>query len=129
MWLLRIMVEQGLSVTVFPSRFKRDFKYIQQLLFLGVAVMPEGDNPLLEQDLTASGECPYELIIISRPDNCQDYMPLIRQTCPAAPVIYDTVDIHFLREARNVLSEGRCSHACHGNARAEKTEIRPHCSV
>jgi hypothetical protein len=112
MWLLRIMVEQGLAVTFFPSRFKRDLKYIQQLLFLGVAVLPEADNLQLEHELTASGACPYELIILSRPDNCQDYMPLIRQACPAAPVIYDTVDIHFMREARNVLSEGRCCHVC-----------------
>ena len=31
------------------------------------------------------------------------YLPLLRQYCPGARIIVDTVDLHFLRDARRML--------------------------
>jgi hypothetical protein len=107
MWLMRIMVEQGLSITFFPARFKRPTKYTQQLLFLGVAVLPEADMDVLVAEMTTEEQCTYDLIVLSRLDNCREYTPIVREACPATPVIYDTVDIHFLRETRNIISQGK----------------------
>ena len=32
------------------------------------------------------------------------WLPLLRAVCPEAPVVFDTVDLHFLREIREVPS-------------------------
>lgn len=40
------------------------------------------------------------LVILSRAAVADRYMDLVRSTCPGAKIIYDTVDLHFVREER-----------------------------
>ena len=41
-----------------------------------------------------------DVAILSRPEPTWRWQPLVREICPEAKIIYDTVDLHFLREAR-----------------------------
>ncbi len=102
-WLLRLLTGQGYSVTFHP-RFAGRFKYIQQMRFYGINVVPLGESLVLTGPEKA---CLYDLFIVSRPDDFQQYISTIKLACPNALIIFDTVDVHFLREARNVLSAGQ----------------------
>ena len=42
----------------------------------------------------------YDLVILSRADAAVELMGEVRRYCPNARVVYDTVDLHFLREQR-----------------------------
>jgi glycosyltransferase involved in cell wall biosynthesis len=50
-------------------------------------------HKLLEEGL-------YSAIILSRHEVARTYLPLIRKYAPGVPVVFDTVDVHFVREAR-----------------------------
>jgi hypothetical protein len=67
--------------------------------------------PLLEPGAQVvagrSGRCFYDGFVIAKPDGCARLGNGIRGACPSAPLLFDTVDVHFLREARAALSEGR----------------------
>ena len=40
------------------------------------------------------------LIISCRPHATSHWLDLLREAAPGAPIVYDTVDLHWLREAR-----------------------------
>ncbi len=104
LWLLRILVQEHYTV-VFQPRIERDIAYTYLLRFHGVLV-----QPVVQPDqipiISRSGACLYAAFIISRPEVYALYAPIIKSACPFAPLIYDTVDVHFLREARGALSAG-----------------------
>jgi hypothetical protein len=118
-WLLRVLLAHRYDVTFLPH-VARPETYSQQLRFHGVRVLPptQADQMVLKGGATASaaagsatasgGGCLYDGYILSRPDVFQAYAPAIRSACPSAPLVYDTVDVHFLREARAALSQGGC---------------------
>lgn len=103
-WLLRILVSHGYAVS-FQPRLDRPVQYTQLLRFYGIHVLPARTPSQLVLQFD-DGSCWYHGFIISRPDNYKEYSPVIKAACPRAPVIYDTVDVHFLREARAMLLEG-----------------------
>ena len=49
-----------------------------------------------------SFKCDYDLVVASRRSVAKAWLPLLRAVCPEAPVVFDTVDLHFLREIREV---------------------------
>ncbi len=105
-WMLRILADAGYYV-VFQPRFSRNKMYAQQLRFYGVDVQPVA--PATSWDLQrANRTCKYDVIFISRPAVYQEAWPLISKACPGVPLVYDTVDLHFLRKTRQQLSAGEC---------------------
>ena len=42
----------------------------------------------------------YDAVIVSRVNVAEECMELVRKHCPKAKVIFDTTDLHFLREQR-----------------------------
>lgn len=46
------------------------------------------------------GGCPYDLLVLSRRDAFKASYGLLAEHCSNAPIVFDTVDLHFLREAR-----------------------------
>jgi glycosyltransferase involved in cell wall biosynthesis len=42
----------------------------------------------------------YDVVIVSRYYIAEPVMPMIRQYCPNATIVFDTVDLHYLREQR-----------------------------
>ena len=47
-------------------------------------------------------KCDFDLVVASRRSVAKAWLPLLRAVCPEAPVVFDTVDLHFLRESREV---------------------------
>ena len=108
-WMLRILLNQGYAVT-FQPRLDRSVKYEQHLRYYGVEVLP-ATMPSAWSLRDAAGECRFDLFIVSRPDNYRWAWPTLNQACPDVPMVYDTVDLHFLREARVALAKGECGGA------------------
>ncbi|MCP4693923.1 MAG: glycosyltransferase, partial [Desulfobacterales bacterium] len=65
----------------------------------GVEVLHSPHVWSIEEYLKANGEF-FDLIIVSRADVAKKYLKMVRKHAPSALVLFDTVDLHFLREAR-----------------------------
>ena len=44
--------------------------------------------------------CRFDVIFVARKSTMESVLPLFRSVCPGVPIIFDTVDVHFVREAR-----------------------------
>lgn len=55
-------------------------------------------------EMSEEGQCLYDVVVISRRYVFEASQPAIVRKCPQVPILYDTVDLHFLREARDILS-------------------------
>ncbi|CAK0897366.1 unnamed protein product [Prorocentrum cordatum] len=104
--LLEIMVRAGYGVTLQPESGQSFLKYVLPLLALGVHVLPPGSlGQMSGQGAGASHElsiCPWQVAILSRRAVFKAAIEPLRRVCPTVPLIYDTVDLHFVRERRSV---------------------------
>jgi GT2 family glycosyltransferase len=101
LYLISMLVQSGIHVTYQPSA-PRDPHYVVLSQYYGVRVL----SPLppsawiLQQD----GHCMYDVIVIARRYVFARSLAVVQAQCPDVPIIYDTVDLHFLRESRDYLS-------------------------
>jgi hypothetical protein len=69
---------------------------------LGVLVYPKMDParwPLARND-----RCDFDVALVARRDVYLAAEGALAEHCAGVPIVYDTVDLHFLREARDVLT-------------------------
>lgn len=97
--LLRLLREEGCAVSFFADNRSHDGAYSQALQQLGVEVWW---HPYIGNPATWLGRHGprMDLIIVSRHYIASAYLPLLRQYAPQARVVFDTVDLHYLREQR-----------------------------
>jgi GT2 family glycosyltransferase/glycosyltransferase involved in cell wall biosynthesis len=76
-----------------------DFAYVKSLQKLGFEILSEPFTVSLSQHLREQGER-YDLVLSCRPEPTAATLSLVRQYCTKAPVIYHTMDLHFLRKQR-----------------------------
>ena len=95
--LLLALRDLGLSVTFVPSDGRRQEEYSIALQREGIEVLY---GPLDERQLLRELAPALDVAILSRPEPTWKWEPLVRDICPESKIIYDTVDLHFLREAR-----------------------------
>ena len=94
--LLECLTGQGIPVDFVGEAPPEDPSYSTQLEAMGIQVrtgMEEARTFLSD----SGGE--YRAVLLSRPEVAEAFLPLVRSTCPAARVIYDTVDLHWVRFA------------------------------
>lgn len=97
--LMRILQDLGFKITFAASNLEAPEPYVSQLQQQGVEVLYRPYVKTLERHLR-SGQCRYDWIILSRADTATALIAAARRHCPQARVIFDTVDLHFLRESR-----------------------------
>lgn len=97
--LFRILQGLGYKVTFGAANLEALEPYVSELQGLGVEVLYRPYVRSLKRHLAEQGAL-YDLVILSRADAAAAVMPHARRHCPNARIIYDTVDLHFLREAR-----------------------------
>jgi GT2 family glycosyltransferase/SAM-dependent methyltransferase/glycosyltransferase involved in cell wall biosynthesis len=95
--LLLALRDLGLAVSFVPNDGQQQGAYSTALQRAGIEVLygPLDDRKLLRELAPA-----LDVAILSRPDPTWRWQPLVRELCPETKIIYDTVDLHFLREAR-----------------------------
>jgi GT2 family glycosyltransferase/SAM-dependent methyltransferase/glycosyltransferase involved in cell wall biosynthesis len=95
--LLLALRDLGLAVTFVPNDGQSQGAYSTALQRAGIEVVYGSfDERKLLRELSPA----LDLAILSRPEPAWRWQPLVREVCPEAKIIYDTVDLHFLREAR-----------------------------
>jgi GT2 family glycosyltransferase/SAM-dependent methyltransferase len=94
--ILQALVELGCHVTFLPDNQLPMQPYTRELQRIGVEVLYGIEIPADVVRIMPS----LSHVILSRPTVGPRWLPVVREHAPQALVIYDTVDLHWLREAR-----------------------------
>jgi glycosyltransferase involved in cell wall biosynthesis len=94
------LIQMGWHV-VFATRTRRsqDPRYLAELCALGVRPVTAEDAPDLIHFIERYGAL-IDLFVLSRVGAGGVYLELIRHNCPTAKVVFNSVDLHYIREAR-----------------------------
>jgi GT2 family glycosyltransferase/glycosyltransferase involved in cell wall biosynthesis len=92
--MIKLLQELGYKVTFFPNFTKHQGKYTEYLQQIGVEVIY--GRVWFEEFIKLYGGY-YDAILLSRPRIGSYYMDLCQAYCNDAQIIYDTVDLHYLR--------------------------------
>jgi len=96
-WILRLFRSLGCGVTLLPLNRDRTEPYASELQALGIEVLY--GTQTLEELAERRGDL-YDLVVLSRPNVAGELLDPLRVAFPRATVLYDTVDVHFLRDRR-----------------------------
>eukprot|EP00633_Aureoumbra_lagunensis_P006180 CAMPEP_0197323890 /NCGR_PEP_ID=MMETSP0891-20130614/70786_1 /TAXON_ID=44058 ORGANISM="Aureoumbra lagunensis, Strain CCMP1510" /NCGR_SAMPLE_ID=MMETSP0891 /ASSEMBLY_ACC=CAM_ASM_000534 /LENGTH=1180 /DNA_ID=CAMNT_0042816621 /DNA_START=879 /DNA_END=4422 /DNA_ORIENTATION=- len=101
--LIRVLLSIGAHVTFVANDVDYDSPCVYQLNWLGVHVIKQKALDLGWGDDVKSS-CDYDIIFVSRRDSFAMWQRLLEIACPEVPVAFDTVDLHFLRELRELMA-------------------------
>ena len=115
---LKLLQSLGYKVTFVPDNLLHDGEYTRDLQRLGIECVYEPHCRSIKHFITAHGR-DYQLAMLCRPYVATRHMQLLRLIAPATRIIYDTVDLHYLRERRQAEVEKNPLMA----ERAERTRL------
>jgi len=95
--LLKILVEEGFRVSFLPNDLQRRSPYDQDLEDIGVECIY---GPVNLEDFFAKEGRRFSWILLSRPEQAYRFLPIVRSYAIHSKVIYDTVDLHWVRFER-----------------------------
>jgi GT2 family glycosyltransferase/SAM-dependent methyltransferase len=101
--IVRALIGLGARVTLMPDNFAPLQPYTRALQRMGVEVLYGALD--VNAELATIGPRLSE-VILSRPHIASRWLDVVREFAPSATVAYDTVDLHWLREARRSAPEG-----------------------
>jgi len=96
---IKIFQSLGYKVTFVPDNLHRDEKYTANLQRIGVECLYWPHTQSVKSHLEAYGSY-YDLVFIARVDVAEKHIDDVREYCPHAKIIFDTEDLHFIREQR-----------------------------
>jgi len=104
--ILRLLRSRGDAVTFFADNRAFVEGYSQALQQLGVEVLW---HPYLSDPVGwfAQNAARFDTVFVSRHYVASIYLPLVRLHAPRARFVFDTVDLHYLREQRAAALSGR----------------------
>ena len=97
--LLEILVELGCKVTFAADSLEYRQPYVRDLQQRGVEVVFHPYATSISELLGTRG-VEFDLIVIARHYIAEKHMDAVRAFAPQALLVFDTVDLHFLREER-----------------------------
>lgn len=97
--LMRLLIEEGAHVVFLPADGHRIEPYAAQLQQLGVEAWYAPFAAPPPAWLREHGPR-FDAVMVSRHYLMRDFIPLLRTCSPQAHLIFDTVDLHYLRERR-----------------------------
>ena len=127
--LMRLLREAGNAVSFLPDNRANAGKYTQALQALGVQALyhPFVSDPVIW--LRRHGKS-LSAVILSRHYVAANYVGLVRLYAPQARLIFDTVDVHHLREARAAELSGSVEQAAQAaRTRAQELKLMRDCDV
>jgi glycosyltransferase involved in cell wall biosynthesis len=102
---MQLFIELGYDVTFIPAdNFLRMEKYTENLQRIGVHCLYYPYWTSVESFLDQKGT-DFDFVLLYRVEFAATYVDLVREKCPSAKIIFDTVDLHFLREMRQAEHE------------------------
>jgi GT2 family glycosyltransferase/glycosyltransferase involved in cell wall biosynthesis len=97
--ILMILARQGHKVTFAAENLQSYEPYSSALRAAGVEHLGVPHNRSLEEFIETRGFA-FDLAILSRKHIAARFLPLIRKAAPACKIVFDTVDLLFVRLAR-----------------------------
>jgi GT2 family glycosyltransferase len=97
--LLKVFQSLGYKVTFAPNNLQYDEKYTSLLQGLGIQCLYYPYVKSIQAHLQQAGNL-YQVVLLSRADLAERHIDDVRRLCPQAQILFDTVDLHFLREQR-----------------------------
>ncbi|EGV18075.1 glycosyltransferase [Thiocapsa marina] len=97
--LFRILQGLGFKVTFAAANLEAPEPYVADLQRIGVEVLYRPYVRRIRDHLASHGS-DYDLVILSRADAAAATLDAARTHCTKARIVFDTVDLHFLRERR-----------------------------
>ena len=104
-WFLKLLVELGYDVSFLPKNGCLNGHYGRHIQSLGVEVLYAPYVHSIEQYLRDHGHR-FDLFFLYRVNSGGKYQQLVKRLYPNTPVIFDTVDLHYLREERKAKLPG-----------------------
>lgn len=108
--LLSLLVEEGCAVSFLSQGLTHEGPYTQALQQLGVECWWQPWVGALPRWLRRHGP-QFDAIIASRHYVLAPLLPMLRELAPQARIVFDTVDLHFLREQREAEHAGAAADA------------------
>ena len=96
---LKILVELGHKVTFIGDDLKQFEPYTGNLQQSGIEVIYRPFVSSIEGYLAANGAF-FDIVILSRHHIAIKHIQMVKKYCIKAKIVFDTVDLHFLRESR-----------------------------
>jgi glycosyltransferase involved in cell wall biosynthesis len=131
MLLLRIFVNLGYAVTFLPAGLKYEAGYYEALVAEGVEVILDTQTPS-SHDWVRHHAHEYEICFLCRGPVAWPFLEILNECAPQVKRIFNTVDLHYLREMREAEisgAEGKKAEA----ARTKEQELdlirRSHVSI
>jgi GT2 family glycosyltransferase/glycosyltransferase involved in cell wall biosynthesis len=121
--ILRILRDLGLRVTLAARDLSYDPECARPFERIGIEVLRAPHIQSLARHLEACGAS-YDYVLLSRRDPALVHFDTVKRCCPNATIIFDTVDLHFVREARHkALAAGHAADPIAEAAKARELEI------
>jgi glycosyltransferase involved in cell wall biosynthesis len=99
--LIEFLQETGWAVSFVSHHPNPGLRYVRALQQRGIEVY-SGSSKWMDQ-LIATGS--YDLAVFGLWDNAESYLSRIRRATPTTRIIVDSIDLHFLRNARRTFRE------------------------
>ena len=103
-YFLRIFQSLGYKATFIPDNLLFDGEYTRNLQRLGIECVYAPQCTSIKDYLRENARY-HDFVMIYRPYVAIQYLDLLRRYAPDARIIYNTVDLHYLRERRHALLE------------------------
>lgn len=105
-WFMRILLGLGYEVTFVPAFTTADTgRYTDDLRALGI-VCPIAPALTSARDVVAARGATFDLVVLYRITVAADLIDVVRRYAPQAKLVFNTVDLHFLRDQRQAELNG-----------------------
>ncbi len=97
--LMRMLIADGAHVVFLPANCTADGQYTQALQQLGVECWHAPHAARIPAWMREHG-ARFATVLLCRHYVAREFMPLLRRHAPQARILFDTIDLHYLRERR-----------------------------
>ena len=97
--LMRLLCREGAHVVFLPSNGHYDGRYTDALRQLGVEVWCAPHSARAPAWLAEHGPR-FDVAMVCRHYVANEFLPLLRRHAPRARLVFDSIDLHYLRETR-----------------------------
>jgi len=119
--LMRLLREEGAHVVFLPANRHYDGRYTDALRQLGVEAWSAPHAARAPAWLAEHGPR-FDVAMVCRHYVASEFFPLLRRHAPQARLVFDSIDLHYLREARTAQVTGDQALA-QGAARTRRREL------
>jgi glycosyltransferase involved in cell wall biosynthesis len=121
-WFMRILLDAGYEVTFVPAfSMAHAGRYTDDLRRLGI-ICPVAPELTSARDFIIAHGSTFDLIALYRITVAEGLIDIVRKSAPQAKIVFNTVDLHFLRDQRRAEADGQL-HAFVEASRRETIEL------